>query len=151
MYQYNYPRPALTADVVLFVKNDKETRVLLIRRGKEPFMDSWALPGGFVDENEDIKDAALRELKEETGIVGLDLIQVGAYGKPGRDPRGHTVSVVYTAILDSEPEYQAGDDAAEAGWFTIDELPGLAFDHEEIITDAARMLKLGIPVTVTKN
>ena len=114
-------------------------------------MDSWALPGGFVDENEDIKDAALRELKEETGIVGLDLIQVGAYGKPGRDPRGHTVSVVYTAILDSEPEYQAGDDAAEAGWFTIDELPGLAFDHEEIITDAARMLKLGIPVTVTKN
>ncbi len=151
MYQYNYPRPALTADVVLFVRDDKGTRVLLIRRGKEPFMGSWALPGGFVDENEDLKDAAVRELKEETGIEGLDIVQVGAYGKPGRDPRGHTVSVVFASYLTSEPDYQAGDDATEAEWFPIDELPGLAFDHEEIITDAAKLLNLGIPVTVAKN
>ena len=97
-----------------------------------PFQGQWALPGGFVDQDEDLEPAAQRELAEETGITGLRLTQMQTFGKPGRDPRGHTVSIVYLSVLDSEPDgLRAGSDAAEARWFSTDALPTLAFDHSK--------------------
>jgi len=110
--------------------------VLLIRRKHDPFMGKWALPGGFVEIDEDLMDGAIRELKEETGLAQIDLKQFGTYGKPGRDPRGRTISVVYYGFVqEGESSVTAGDDAAEACWFDIKKLPPLAFDHGEIIHD----------------
>ena len=130
---YDYPRPSVTVDLVLFAKNGCNKKILLIERKHEPFKAMWALPGGFIDENEDLYDAACRELKEETGVEDVPLTQFGAFGKPGRDPRGHTVSIAFTATLDNTVETRAGDDASNAKWFSIDNLPELAFDHKEII------------------
>ncbi len=111
--------------------------ILLIRRGNDPFKGSWALPGGFVDPGEDLPEAARRELKEETGVSAVqEFIEVGAFGKPGRDPRGRTVSVAYLIIVDIIPSVNAGDDAREAMWFKVDDLPDLAFDHQQIIDRA---------------
>jgi 8-oxo-dGTP diphosphatase len=132
-YSYEYPRPALTVDVVL-VTREARPRVLLIQRKHDPFAGKWALPGGFVDENERLVDAALRELREETGLRVEDLEQLYAAGDPGRDPRGWTVSVVFLARVDAdEVKPVAGDDAAAADWFPLDKLPGLAFDHAMIV------------------
>lgn len=139
MYQYQYPRPAYTADVLL-VSHDENSRpmLLLIRRGGEPFRGSWALPGGFVDEGETSIEAARRELQEETGVAldstdGLKL--VGVYDTPGRDPRGWTISAAYTIELPGMPLAVGADDAAEARWFPLSDLPSLAFDHARIIAD----------------
>lgn len=128
-YTYEYPRPAVTVDMVIVAAR----RILLIRRGQKPFKGAWALPGGFLDIDEELDDAAARELEEETGLTGIALVQAGAYGTIGRDPRGRTVSVVYMAVLDKAPAARAGDDAAEAEWFDLDKLPDLAFDHTEIV------------------
>ena len=129
-YTYEYARPSVTVDVILF--NEKE-ELLLIKRGGEPFKGSWAFPGGFVDENEDLEPAARRKLLEETCLKAGELKQVGTFGKPGRDPRGHTISVVYKGqVLDPE-SLKAADDAVEAKWFSLEALPELAFDHKEII------------------
>jgi 8-oxo-dGTP diphosphatase len=133
-YSYDYPRPALTADVVL-VTRETRPRVLLIRRKSEPFAGKWALPGGFVDENERIADAARRELLEETGVTITVLEQLYTAGDPGRDPRGWTVSVAFLARTD-DVSATAGDDAAAVGWFPLDELPELAFDHAMILQRA---------------
>ena len=131
-----YARPALTADVVA-VHAGGVPRVLLVRRGNEPFAGRWALPGGFVDEGELPSDAARRELAEETGFAFAgELALVGVYGKPGRDPRGWTVSVAYRALVSGEVAVAGGDDAAEARWFPVEELPPLAFDHDVIVADA---------------
>lgn len=111
-------------------------KILLIERKNDPFKGMWALPGGFVDENEDLIDAAHRELKEETSIEVETLIQVGAFGKPGRDPRQHTVSVAFTGKASSNAKVQAADDAKEARWFDRNKLPNLAFDHADIIKEA---------------
>lgn len=111
-------------------------KILLIERKNNPFKGMWALPGGFVDENEDLVDAAHRELKEETSIEVETLIQVGAFGKPGRDPRQHTVSVAFTGKASSNAKVQAADDAKEARWFDRNKLPNLAFDHADIIKEA---------------
>lgn len=119
----------VTVDVILR-KNDQ---ILLIQRKNEPYKDHWALPGGFVEENEDLEVAAQRELQEETSISASKLSQVGAFGKPFRDPRHHTISVVYFADVPEETEAIAADDAKEAAWFDIHNLPELAFDHQEII------------------
>ena len=119
----------VTVDAVVF----KEQSVLLIKRLKEPFQDCWALPGGFVDENEDLLHAVKRELFEETNIKANDFVQIGAFGTPGRDPRHHTVSVVFTTKVPTNTQAIASDDAKEAEWFAIDNLPELAFDHQEII------------------
>lgn len=124
----------VTVDIVLW--NTNRTEILLIKRKNDPFKDCWALPGGFVDENEDLELAAKRELKEETNVDVQDLLQIGAFGKPGRDPRGHMVSVAYSAVLNCLQEIKALDDAKEVKWFTINELPKLAFDHKEIIKKA---------------
>lgn len=136
-FSYDYPRPALTVDVVLATR-EKRPRVLLIQRAGEPFSGCWALPGGFVDANERLIDAANRELHEEAGVRIDDLEQLFTAGDPGRDPRGWTVSVVFLARVDeSQLQVAAGDDAADAKWFPLDELPQLAFDHAMIL-DRAR-------------
>lgn len=135
-----YRNPAVTVDMVLFTR-EKNPRILLIKRKNPPFQDHWALPGGFMDYEEEIEDAAYRELEEETGITGIQLEQIHAFGKVGRDPRGRTVSIVYRAVVDpSTVSVQAGDDAKEAEWFDIRKLPPLAFDHAEIIDYAVKTL-----------
>ena len=136
MYSYNYPRPMLTADcAVINPKNE----VLLIRRGNEPFRGCWALPGGFMEMDETIEHCAVRELMEETGLQVSegDLRMVGVYSQPGRDPRGRTVTVAYCIRLNDCAEVRGGDDAAEARWFPLNDLPPLAFDHAEIIAATA--------------
>ena len=142
IYTYDYPRPSVTVDLALFREKDGSTEVLLIERKHEPFAGSWALPGGFVDEMEDLKPAARRELQEECGLEAGPLVQAGAYGKPGRDPRGHTVSIAFTGTLPADAEPTAGDDAARASWFPLDALPDLAFDHADIVADARRVAAL---------
>ncbi len=139
---YDHPRPAVTVDVVLFRRRDEESlEVLLIERGRPPYRGAWALPGGFVDTMEDLEDAARRELREETGLAAGDLIQVGAYGTPGRDPRGHTISVAYTGFAEaSTGEPRGGDDATTARFFPLETRPPLAFDHDVILEDAAARL-----------
>ena len=137
---YEYPRPALTVDIVLIHRKGSRLDVLLIKRAREPFKGFWALPGGFVDESESLEDAAARELFEETGLSQLSLEQVGAFGDPGRDPRGHSVSVVYGAILDHRLKAQHGDDASDSVWHSARRPPALAFDHDRILRFALKRL-----------
>ncbi|MGV8082273.1 MAG: NUDIX domain-containing protein [Coriobacteriia bacterium] len=145
-YCYEYPRPALTVDAVAFAGDPDALSVLLIRRGQDPFTGRWALPGGFVDENERLEHAVRRELAEETGVEWGGLMrQVGTFGDPGRDPRGWTVSVGFIAYLGEELlAVEGGDDAVEAAWFALDALPEpLAFDHGLIIEAAVEALRSG--------
>jgi 8-oxo-dGTP diphosphatase len=121
----------VTVDVLVI--NKKTGEILLIKRLKEPFKDCWALPGGFVDEGEDLEQAARRELLEETNVETGKMTQVGAFGKPNRDPRGHMISVAYQTNLIENQIVKAKDDAKEVKWFSINDLPDLAFDHLEII------------------
>ena len=139
-YNYKYPRPSVTADAVVFSQEADEWLVLLIERKNDPHKGCWALPGGFVDENEDLKDAAIRELKEETDVDGVALSQVGAYGTPGRDPRGHVISVAFYGVSKkSDHSPIAKDDAKKVRWFSLEKLPELAFDHAVIIEDAKKL------------
>ena len=127
----------LTVDVVVLAGPAESPAVLLIGRRNEPFAGRWALPGGYLEENETPAAGAARELGEETGLAGLDLHLFGAFGEAGRDPRGWTVSLAYRTRLPAEAAVvRAGDDAAAAGWFPVDALPPLAFDHGEIIREA---------------
>jgi 8-oxo-dGTP diphosphatase len=131
-----YPRPMLTVDVVVLAGAGTSRRVLLIQRGNQPFRNSWALPGGFVEQGEQVVEAASRELAEETGMRVGEPRLLGVYDTPGRDPRGWTVSVVYLARVPSEAAVAGGDDASDARWFALDHLPELAFDHALILADA---------------
>lgn len=124
----------VTVDAVIFRQIENAWHLLLIKRKNDPFKGQWALPGGFVDEGEDLPDAAARELEEETGLVVKNIEQLGAFGKPGRDPRQHTVSVAYTGFADENAEATGADDADEAQWFSVKSLPELAFDHLDIVT-----------------
>lgn len=126
----------VTVDVTLFRKNNSSYELLLIQRLNEPYKEYWALPGGFVDENEDLETAAKRELFEETDIKLFQVKQIKAYGNPDRDPRSHTISVAFFGEIDNLAEAKAKDDAKSVRWFPIEELPVLAFDHAEIIRDA---------------
>ena len=128
----------VTVDSVIFYTEANDEFVLLIQRKNDPFKLKWALPGGFLEEDEDLAKGAARELKEETGIQVNTLKQLGAFGNPGRDPRGRTISVVYTARLSSREEVKAGDDAGDAQWFNLKDLPPLAFDHLEIVHAAKK-------------
>lgn len=134
-HTYKYPRPAVTCDCVVITTED-EPRVLLIERGNAPYKGCWAIPGGFLEMDETTEQCALRELEEETGLKLVNLKQIGAYSKVDRDPRGRTISVAYLAIVDHPLEVSGQDDAAKAGWFPINALPPLAFDHAEIMADA---------------
>lgn len=151
-FTYEYPRPAVTVDVAVFARQgkEKELRVLLIVRKHAPFEGRWALPGGFVDENESLEAAAHRELEEETGLTGLSLRQVAAFGDPGRDPRGHTVSIAFVTTADeATAKVRAGDDAASAEWHPWSALDlgqacggkvPLAFDHAKVLLAAKERL-----------
>ena len=141
MYSYEYPRPAVSVDILLFKGNAAEREILLIQRKNEPFRGHWALPGGFVEMDEPLEDAALRELLEETGLADIELTQLGAYGQPDRDPRGRVITVTYYGIVDTTcVGAVAGSDAADARWFRTTTLPPLAFDHAKILADAIRHL-----------
>ena len=137
---YRTSKTFVTVDAVIF-KITTKTEVLLIKRGRDPFKDHWAIPGGFVYENEDLLLAACRELQEETGLKDVILHQLYTFGAPNRDPRGHMISVSYWGIAESDAKAIANDDAAEAQWFSIYDLPLLAFDHSEIIAMAKEKLK----------
>lgn len=137
-YTYKYPRPAVTADCVVIVK-DSVPKVLLIQRGSDPFKGCWAFPGGFMDMDETAEQCAIRELKEETGLHISEVIQIGAYSKVDRDPRGRTITVAYLTVIDHPVEVKGKDDAAEAEWFPVNELPSLAFDHKDIMADALKL------------
>ena len=142
MFQYQFPRPAVTVDAVIFDMHDddKIPKVLLIKRKHEPFKGMWAIPGGFLEMDEELDAGAARELYEETGldIRPSDLQQVVAVGRMNRDPRDRIISVVYTAVVDrfEHTKVCAGDDAEDARWFQVTELPALAADHLEIVRKA---------------
>lgn len=138
-YTYNYPRPSVTVDLVL-MSRPPAAKVLLIRRKDDPFAGRWALPGGFIEMLETLEESARRELMEETGLSTGKLIPIGTYGDPGRDPRGRTISVAYLAIVDpAKLTPRAGDDAADAAWFSAAKPPKLAFDHAVILRDARKL------------
>ena len=133
-YIYNYPRPAVTADIIIFKIIKNLTSVLLIERKHPPFEGMWALPGGFLDMDETLEEAALRELQEETAITGVELKQFHTFSKVNRDPRHRTITTVFIGYInDITIEPEAGDDAANVQWFSLDSLPPMAFDHEEVL------------------
>ena len=134
MYTYDYPRPAVTADCVI-VSEDAQgcRRLLLVRRAGEPFKGCWALPGGFMEMDETLEECARRELKEETGLETAERFEeLRSFSTVDRDPRGRTITVAFLAVVPMA-EVKGSDDAAEACWFALDELPQLAFDHQEIV------------------
>ncbi len=140
-YSYEYPHPAVTVDVVIFTVRNDELKVLLIKRALEPFVGQWALPGGFVGIDESLENAARRELREETGVEAAYLEQLYTFCKPDRDPRERVISVTYFALMPSDAlEIKAASDAEGVGWFSIDDLPKLAFDHATILQIALQRL-----------
>lgn len=156
MHSYPYPRPALTADLIALTWHRGALKLLLIQRSAEPFKGQWALPGGFVDEGESPREAAARELNEEAGLSlsADELISLGLFAEPGRDPRGWVVSAAMIALLpplprdergaEPLPQLRAGDDAREARWWALSELDQLelAFDHQQIIREALAQLRV---------
>jgi 8-oxo-dGTP diphosphatase len=142
-YRYDYPRPAVTSDIAV-LRLDQIPEILLIQRKEPPFRKMWALPGGFMEMEETLEETARRELMEETDISAGELIRFDSYDKPGRDPRGRTITQVFVMIWKKEMGVpRAGSDAAALEWFALNQLPELAFDHREIITDVIRMIREG--------
>jgi 8-oxo-dGTP diphosphatase len=151
-----YPKPSLTADVVVVARSGGALRVLFVERGHPPFQGMWALPGGFVEPTETVAEAALRELREETSLTGVAVEELGCFSKPGRDPRGWVVTIAHLAVVpeDRVADARAGDDAAETAWLDLElgaggtytlrlggqEVRDLAFDHREIVAAAAKRL-----------
>lgn len=131
-YTYDYPRALVTVDIII---SDNYNRILLIKRGNDPFKSMWALPGGFIEMNEKLVDSAKRELQEETGLTNINLTQFKAYGDPGRDPRGRNIAIVFYGKCSNPMNAIAGDDAAEVNWFELSKLPEMAFDHKQIVDD----------------
>ena len=141
-FNYEYARPALTVDCVVFGLDDEDLKVLLIERDLPPFEGKWALPGGFVRVDESVDDAALRELQEETGVKKVFLEQLYTVGDLDRDPRERVVTVAYYALVRlSSHKVKAATDARQALWFGIDDLPKLAFDHNKILKAAHERLR----------
>ncbi len=134
-YTYKYPRPMVTIDAIIFREENNCIEILLIKRGNQPFKNMWALPGGFVDMDEDLIDAVNREVAEETGLKNIDFEQFKTFGKPDRDPRGRNISVVFCGKLSNSQIAKSGDDASDTKWFDIKNLPELAFDHNQILND----------------
>lgn len=141
-YRYKYPHPAVTTDSVVFGFDGRTLHILLIERGIEPYKGMWALPGGFLKMNETAEQCAMRELSEETGVKDVYLEQFHTFSDVNRDPRERVLTVAYFALVrKSDYRLIAGDDAAKASWFEIDELPPLAFDHIDIINRARRHIR----------
>ncbi len=139
---YEYSRPALTVDAVVFGLDDEDLKILLIRRDLEPFQGKWALPGGFVRVEESLEEAVRRELQEETGVAQLFLEQLYTFGDVDRDPRERVVTVAYYALVKlSDHRVKAATDARDAAWFAVSEARGLAFDHDRIVATALERLK----------
>jgi 8-oxo-dGTP diphosphatase len=141
--QETYVNPAVTVDAIVFTIRQNQLQVALIKRGIEPFLGTWAIPGGFVQANESLEAAVTRELAEEVGVHDVYLEQLYTFGHPLRDPRGRVITVAYFALLASEniTPLTAATDAAEAQWFPCDDLPPLAFDHREILDLALERLR----------
>ena len=141
LYAYRWPRASVTADAVLFAERDGQIYVLLIQRGNDPYKGYWAFPGGFLNMDETVARCAERELEEETGIVLTGMQLVGIYSDVERDPRGRVITAAYAAMT-TMPEAVDSDDAAAAQWWPLNALPKLAFDHDKILADAIRVLKI---------
>ena len=143
-YIYDWPRPMVSVDAAVFSFSGNRVKLLLIKRGNEPFKGKWGLPGGFVDIDEELEDAVVRELAEETGLVNVPLEQMHTFGNVGRDPRGRQITVVFTGIAKKgQTRIKAGDDAAEAQWFDMEKLPkDMAFDHNKVVELAVRKLNI---------
>lgn len=141
-FTYKHPRPAITADCVVFGLDDEDLKVMLIQRANEPFKGRWALPGGFARVGEALEETARRELQEETGLTNVFLEQLYTFSNPQRDPREHVVTVTYYALVNlSDHQVSASTDAKNAAWFCIDDVPLLAFDHDAILKMAHDRLR----------
>ena len=142
-YTYDYPRASITTDSIIFSFDDKDLKVLLIERAQEPCKGQWAFPGGFLDMDETAEACAVRELEEETALKELSLEQLGAFSALDRDPRGRTVTIAYIGVMDNvkDQKIKANDDAKSVAWFSLNELPDLAFDHADIMQAALGRLK----------
>ncbi len=149
---YPYPRPSVTVDILVFRWWRGELSLLVIKRANEPFQNQWAFPGGFVDPDESLDAAAKREMQEETNVNIEDIHQLGAYGKPGRDPRGHTVTVAYFTIINNDHlQPIAASDAIQLSWKNIGECAPLAFDHEEILEEALKTIFDDVSICLIRN
>ncbi len=139
-YCYKYPHPAVTTDCVIFCFDGKELNVLLVQRGVDPYKDAWAFPGGFLQMNESAEECALRELKEETQLEPEHIEQFHTFTEVNRDPRERVISIAYFALV-KKSDVVGGDDASQAKWFKLNEVPRLAFDHDYIFRKALNALK----------
>ena len=139
-YQYEYPRPAVSADVVVVDRRYQNPKILLIQRMKDPFANHWALPGGFMEIDETLEQAAMRELQEETGLKISNMRQIGAFSQVDRDPRGRIITVAFVCELNGNQQAIPADDAKSLDWFELDSLPALAFDHQQIVEVAWRAM-----------
>lgn len=145
MYTYHHPRPSVSVDIVIIRKLENDYQVLLIKRAQQPYQGCYALPGGFVDIEETLEDAAARELLEETGIIVENLIQIQTFSEVNRDPRGRVISTAFCGILlNNDTQPRAGSDALNVSWFSLEDLPELAFDHVKIIQ--LTLTKIDLPL-----
>jgi len=142
-YSYEYPHPAVTTDVVAFTIVHKDLQVLLIQRSQAPYQGAWALPGGFINPDENLEHCARRELEEETGVAGVFMEQLYTFSDPDRDPRERVITTAYYALVPPDRQcIRAASDAGKAGWFYLGRLPPLAFDHADIVGTAhARLVE----------
>lgn len=139
-YSYKYPHPAVTTDCVIFGFDGTKLHILLIERGIEPYKGKWAFPGGFLNIDESCEEGALRELHEETGLTGVYIEQFHTFSEPKRDPRERVITVAYYALVRIQ-DVKAGDDATNARWFALDNIPQLAFDHDQLLREALKSLR----------
>lgn len=153
MYTYEYPRPAVTVDALVFGISNNDVHVLLVKRANPPYQDMWSFPGGFLDMDETPEQAVGRELREETGLKLAHWLHVGGFGAVNRDPRHRTISLAYCSLIDPNkalPAVYGSDDAAEANWFPLRQLPELAFDHAEMLGEAKLRLLHYLSATQAK-
>ena len=142
-YTYEWPRPMVTVDAIVVKRSNDHAAVLLIKRKNDPYKGKWAFPGGFIEMEEELEDAVVRELAEETGLQGIQLEQMHTFGRVGRDPRGRQITIAFMGFTDdNNATVKGGDDAEEAKWFDINNLPtNIAFDHDKVAEFAIKKIK----------